>query len=56
MKGWTSGSSAVKMAVLPCFLLSGDTLFSIRQFIIDCLLTQCQIETGAHATGKDSAQ
>jgi len=46
MKWWTSRSSAVKIAVLPYFLLSGDTLFSIPQFIIACLLAQSQTETG----------
>ncbi len=45
-RGWTTGSSAVAVAVLPYALLSGDTLFSIPQFIIACLLAQSQAETG----------
>ena len=37
-EGLRSGSSAIALAVLPYTLLSGDTLFSIPQFIIVCLL------------------
>jgi hypothetical protein len=44
--GWKSGSSAVAVAVLPYALLSGDTLFSIPQFIIVCLLAQSQLAEG----------
>lgn len=52
-RGWTSGSSAVAVAVLPYALLSGDTLFSIPQFIIVCLLAQSQAETGSASDEKE---
>lgn len=55
-EGWTSGSSAMVLAVLPYSLISGDTLFSIPQFIMVCLLAQSQVETGVHAIGKDSTR
>ncbi|NPV05203.1 MAG: hypothetical protein HPY67_10780 [Syntrophaceae bacterium] len=51
--GWKSGSSALAVAVLPYSLLSGDTLFSIPQFIIICLLAQSQAVSGAPAIGHD---
>ncbi len=52
-RGWTSGSSAIAVAVLPYSLLSGDTLFSIPQFIIVCLLAQSQAETGSASDEKE---
>lgn len=47
--GWKSGSSAIALAVVPYSLLSGDTLFSIPQFIIVCLLAQGQLASSKHA-------
>ena len=49
--GWTSGSSAIALAVVPYALLSGDTLFSMPQFIMVCLLAQSQAGSGAPAIG-----
>jgi len=47
--GLTSGSSAIALAVVPYSLLSGDTLFSIPQFIIVCLLAQIHPASGKNA-------
>jgi hypothetical protein len=54
-RGWTSGSSAVAVAVLPYALLSGDTLFSIPQFIVVCLLAQSQAAASSSPDGKEPA-
>ena len=47
--GWISGSSAIVIAVVPYSLLSGDTLFSIPQFLIVCLLAQIYTAPGRNA-------
>jgi hypothetical protein len=39
-EGLFSGSSAIALLVFPYSLLSGDTIFSIPQFLIACLLVQ----------------
>ena len=52
--GWTSGSNAIALAVVPYSLLSGDTLFSIPQFIIVCLLAQIHPASGKNAV-RDAA-
>jgi len=44
--GWKSGLSAIALAIIPYSLISGDTIFSIPQFIIICLLAQCQQRVG----------
>jgi hypothetical protein len=54
-QGWLSGSSVIALAVLPYSLLSGDTLFSIPQFIVVCLLTQSQVETCNASDKKERA-
>ena len=48
-KGLISGSSAIVLAVIPFSMVSGDTLFSVPQFIIICLLVQDQLASGKHA-------
>jgi hypothetical protein len=48
--GWKSGLSAIALATIPYSLISGDTIFSIPQFIIICLLAQCQQRAGKQPT------
>jgi hypothetical protein len=47
-KGWKSGSTVLILAVMPYSMLSGDTLFSIPQFIALCLLAQSQNMSTKH--------
>lgn len=38
--GWRSGATAVGLSVIPFSMISGDTVFSMPQFLIACLLLQ----------------
>ena len=51
-----AGSSVIALAVVPYSLLSGDTLFSIPQFIIVCLLAQVHPASGKNAVQDAAAR
>jgi hypothetical protein len=53
-KGLLSGSSVIALAVFPYSILSGDTIFSVPQFIIICLLVESQLASGHHAAQDDA--
>ena len=51
-----AGFSAMALAVVPYSLLSRDTLFSIPQFIIVCLLAQVHPSSGKNAVQDAAAR